>query len=261
MQARHGSRRRAVIAATLGSIAMAGCGHFLVPTAFRPVGSGDQIRHSEGTSMEVSDAGTVAWVQGRLEVSVRAMTDLELDRQYPAFSDDSYGPDDELPTNVFTYGDWEDPRSGQPPSRFSVFKISVKNYEYPKVKFDSLTPVIEASNGRIYYPWGQYDFKEFFRRFPLAYNGLGYKRYRERLSLLNLALYPEDDFCFSGQEFEGYIVFDKIHTDVDDIVFRIPSVGIRYDFRDEPLETVSLAFKFERDLIKVKRRDQVANAD
>ncbi|MDP6016436.1 MAG: hypothetical protein QGI32_10105 [Candidatus Latescibacteria bacterium] len=261
MQVRYGSGRGVLMVVAIGVTMAAGCGHFLVPTAFRPVGTGDQIRHSEGTSMEVSDDGTVAWIQGRLEISVRAITDQELNRQFPAFSEDGHGPSDELPTNVFTYGDWEDPRSNQPPTRFSVFKISVKNYEYPKVKFDSLTPTIEASNGRVYFPWGQFDFEEFFRRFSLAYNGLGYMRFRERLSLLKLGLYPDNDFCFSGQEFEGYIVFDKMHDDVEDIVFRIPAVGIRYDYRDQPLETVSLAYKFERDLIKVSRRDQIANAE
>ena len=261
MQARCGSGKVVLMAVAFGVIIAVGCGHFLIPTAFRPVGSGDQIRHSEGTSMEVSDDGTIAWVQGRLEISVRAMTDAELNRQFPTFSEDGDGPSFELPTNVFTYGDWEDPRSKTSPSRFSVFKIAVKNYEYPKVKFDALTPFIEASNGRVYFPWGQYDFEEFFRRFPLAYNGLGYLRFRERLSLLKLGLYPDNDFCFSGQEFEGYIVFDKMHDDVEDIIFRIPTVGIRYDYRDEPLETVALAYKFERDLIKVRRRDQIAAAE
>jgi len=261
MQARYGSGKVVLMAVAFGVIIAVGCGHFLIPTAFRPVGSGDQIRHSEGTSMEVSDDGTIAWVQGRLEIPVRAMTDAELNRQFPTFSEDGDGPSFELPTNVFTYGDWEDPRSKTSPSRFSVFKIAVKNYEYPKVKFDALTPFIEASNGRVYFPWGQYDFEEFFRRFPLAYNGLGYLRFRERLSLLKLGLYPDNDFCFSGQEFEGYIVFDKMHDDVEDIIFRIPTVGIRYDYRDEPLETVALAYKFERDLIKVRRRDQIAAAE
>ena len=261
MKSWYGSSRTALIAAALGAITAVGCGHFLVPTAFQPAEAQNQIRHSEGTSMEVSDDGTVSWVQGRLEISARVMTDQELNRQFPAFSENSHGPGDELPTNVFTYGNWEDSRSGEPPTRFSVFRVIVKNYEYPKVKFDSLSPYIEAANGRVYYPWGQFDFEEFFRRFPLAYNGLGYLRFRERLSLLKLGLYPDNDFCFSGQEFEGYIVFDDMHTDVEDIVLKIPAVGIRYDYRDQPLETVDLAFKFNRDLIKVSRRDQVANVD
>lgn len=262
MTARHHTMRRSyALLIAAGILALAGCGHFLVPTAFRPVNVEDQIKQGAQTTMEVHDDGSVVWIQGRLEVSVRPMTDEELNRQFASFSDDGPGPGYMLPTNVYTYGNWKDPVTGKSPSRFSVFRVDVKNYEYPKVKFDVLATSIEADNQRIYYPWGQYDFEEYFRRFPRAYNGLGYMRYRERQSQLKRTLYPDDAFCFSGQELSGYIVFEDVHTDVREIIFKIPRFGLRYDFRNEPLETVDLSFRFERDLLKVSRRDQIAQAE
>ena len=235
-----------------------GCGHYLIPGRFQPLEAAQQQTDIQGSSIQILDDGTVTFVQNRLEVSVRPMTDEEINRQYPTQSTNASGPADELPSNPFTYGNWIDPRTGKAPQRLSIFKIMVKNYEYPKVKFDPLTVTVESTNGRRYYPWGSYDVEEYFRRFPIAFNGLGYLRYKERRDLYNRAKYPDDDFCFSGQEVEGYVVFSKIHDDVAEIVVEIPELGLRYNFRNEPVETIDLRFRFKRDIKKVKNIDALA---
>ena len=235
-----------------------GCGHYLIPGRFQPLEAAQQQTDIQGSSIQILDDGTVTFVQNRLEVSVRPMTDEEINRQYPTQSTNASGPADELPSNPFTYGNWIDPRTGKAPQRLSIFKIMVKNYEYPKVKFDPLTVTVESTNGRRYYPWGSYDVEEYFRRFPIAFNGLGYLRYKERRDLYNRAKYPDDDFCFSGQEVEGYVVFSKIHDDVAEIVVEIPDLGLRYNFRNEPVETIDLRFRFKRDIKKVKNIDALA---
>ena len=235
-----------------------GCGHYLVPGRFQPFEAAQQQTDIQGSSIKILDDGTVTFVQNRLEVSVRPMTDEEINRQYPTQSTDASGPADELPSNPFTYGNWIDSRTGKSPQRLSIFKITVKNYEYPKVKFDPLAVTVESANGRHYYPWGSYDVEEYFRRFPIAFNGLGYLRYKERRDLYNRAKYPDDDFCFSGQEVEGYVVFSKIHDDVAEITVEIPELGLRYNFRNEPVETIDLRFRFKRDIQKVKNIDKLA---
>ena len=237
---------------------LAGCGYYQVPGRFQPLQAEAQQSATNGAQMEVHDDGSVNFILNRLEVSVRPMLDEELNRQFPTLSTDSKGPADEVATNAFTYGDWEDPRTGQSPQRFSIFKVSVKNYEYPKVKFDPLKAVVHASNGRVYYPWGRYDFEEYFRRFPQAFNGLGYQRLAERRAMLKRSQYPDDEFCFSGQTTEGYILFPVIHSDVTEVTFEIPEVGIRYNFRDEPVEQVDLNFRFKRDLRQVKTYEELA---
>ncbi len=237
-----------------------GCGYYQVPGKFEPVELGQQQADSSGSQMKVLDDGTVTFVLNRLEVSVRPMIDEELNRQYPAQSNNASGPSDELPSNPFTYGNWVDPKTGKPPQRLSVFKITVKNYEYPKVKLDPLKVVIESSNGRKYYPWGRYDVEEYFRRFPLAFNGLGYLRFDERRDIITQTKYPDDEFCFSGQEVEGYVIFSKIHDDVKRISIHIPDLGLRYNYRNEPVEEIDLSFRFRRDLQKVKNISElVAN--
>ena len=235
-----------------------GCGYYLIPARFEPFDAELQAEPGAAATMAVFDDGTVAYVLDRLEVSVRPMTDAELNRQFPSFSKDGGGPAAPLPTNPFTFGDWTDPRTGRSPQRFSVFKISVKNYEYPKLKFDPLEVTIESGNGRTYYPWGNFDFKEYFRRFAPAHSGLGKMRFNERQDMINHTKYPDDEFVFSGQTVEGFIVFEKIHDDVREIAFHIPNVGTRYDFRSEPVETVDLVYRFKRDLHKVRTYDELA---
>lgn len=236
-----------------------GCGHYLIPGPFQPARPDQQASTGEGNRMEVFDDGSVTFIQNRLEVSVRPMLDDELNRQFASLSDDSDSPADEIPTNAFTFGDWIDPKTGKPPSRFSIFKVSVKNYEYPKVKFDPLKIVLSSGNGRDYYPWGKYDVEEYFRRFAPAYNGIGYRRYAERRDMIERAVFPNDEFVFSGQETEGYVLFPVIHSDVEQVDFRIPEMGIRFNFRDEPTETLDLTFRFNRELLKVKTYDELAS--
>ena len=72
------------------------------------------------------------------------------------------------------------------------------------------------------------------------------------------AKYPDDEFCFSGQEVEGYVVFSKIHTDVGEIAVKIPEFGLRYNYRNEPVETIDLSFRFKRDIKKVKDIEKLA---
>ena len=72
---------------------VAGCGHYVVPGKFEPA-EVTQQQSAEGTQMQVQDDGTVTFVQNRLEVSVRPMTDEELNRQYPSQSNNASGPGD-----------------------------------------------------------------------------------------------------------------------------------------------------------------------
>lgn len=241
----------------LPALLIAGCGHYMVPGKFEPIESKQQ-QSGEDTQMQVLDDGTVTFILNRLEVSVRPITDEELNRQYPSQSNDAHGPTDEVSSNPFTNGNWVDPQTGKSPKRLSVFKVTIKNYEYPKVKLDPLKIFIESDNGRKYYPWGAYDIEEYFRRYPLAFNGLGYLRFDERRDILNQAKYPDDEFCFSGQDVEGYVIFSKIHDDVEKINFNIPDLGLRYNYRNEPIEERDLSFGFRRDVKKVKNLSELA---
>ena len=193
------------------------------------------------TGMQVSDDGTVLFVQERFEVGVRPQTDAELNRLYPTYSQG--GIDSK---NPYTYGDWKDPETGSTPQRFTVFLLKVKNYSYPKVFIDPLKATILASNGRKYQALDPLEFAEYYRPYATAYSGNKYYSYEERKDIFASSRYRAEP-VFSGQEVEGFLVFPTLHPDVQELRLRVENVAIRFDFRGEPIEIIDLEYLFFRE--------------
>ena len=99
----------------------------------------------QGANKTVADDGTVSYMQARLEISLRPMTDAELNRQFSAYSNE--GPNSQ---NPYTFGNSTYFRTGDTPQRFTVFRMYVSNYEYPKVYLDPKKVYITTPNGRKY---------------------------------------------------------------------------------------------------------------
>ena len=226
-----GLRLPAVIALWL----VTGCGYHYYAGPLQPVGE-------QAASMNIADDGSVTYVQGRLEVRLRPLTDDELNRQFAAQS--LGGP---KATNPYTYGDTEF-YEGQPKrQRFTVFSLSVKNYEYPKVKVDPARVQLLASNKREYWSLNLKQLDNYYRIYVIGYEGNAYSRYRERRDLLLRTMFAAEEI-FSGQEAEGLIVFPTLHPDVDLVSLVIHDLVLRFDSRDEPVETVDLSYEFRRDI-------------
>ena len=120
----------------------------------------------QGADKTVADDGTVSYIQGRLEISLRPMTDAELNRQFSAYSDD--GVDS---SNPYTFGNSTYFRTGDTPQRFTVFKAFVSNYEYPKVYLDPKKVYITTSNGRKYYALTRKQLEIYYRRYVQSGSG------------------------------------------------------------------------------------------
>jgi len=58
------------------------------------------------------------------------------------------------------------------------------------------------------------------------------------------------DPLFSGQEAESYIVFPALDPDVESFVVNVSDVAVRFDYKGEPVETIDLSFRFEREVHK-----------
>lgn len=196
----------------------------------------------QGAGMIVSDDGTVTYVAERLEISVRPLSDEELNRQFQIQS--SQGIES---TNPYTFGDWEDPATGMRPKRFTVFRLKVKNYQYPKIHIDPAKTRIISDNGRVYPALSQVDMEEYYRKYITGYVGHLYSTFQERRDLLKRTLYS-DELVFSGQEVEGFIAFADLHPEVSRIRLHLDDVALRFDYRDEPRETLDLDYVFEREI-------------
>ena len=222
----------------LALFSVQGCGYHHYAGPLVP---GQQVSES----MSVSDDGTVTFVQDRLEVNLKPMTDEELNRQF--FNNSQDGPKS---TNPYTFGNavfWASNREKQ---RFSVFKLSVKNYAYPKVKIDPSKIVLKASNKRQYWSLNFEQLDTYYRPYAIGYRGNEYSRYQERRDLLRRTMFKSEEI-FSGQEAEGFLVFPALHPDVSGVEVEVNDVVLRFDFRNEPVETTNLSYEFVRDIGKI----------
>ena len=118
-------------------LSLSACGRYF-PTALQPASE-------QAEAMEINDDGSVTFRLGRLAVSVKPMTDAELNRQ---FLSESTGGADAL--NPYTFGDWAVAGDDWTPPRFTVFRVQVSNYEFPKVQLDPLEMSVTTANNRTY---------------------------------------------------------------------------------------------------------------
>lgn len=197
---------------------------------------------AQGENMTVADDGSITYTHGRLELRLRRLTDDELNRQFGG-GQVSTGPQ---ATNPYTFSDAEDFYTGEKRQRFAVFKLSLKNYEYPKVRLDG-DIVLESDNGRKYYALTMRQLDRYFRAYAVGYRGIEYNAYKGRRAILVNTAFPREDI-FSGQETEGLIVFRPLAEDVGQMTVTVKDVIIRFDFRGEPAESLDVSYRFERDL-------------
>ena len=207
----------------------------------------------QGANKTVADDGTVSYRQARLEISVRPMTDEELNRQFSAYSNE--GPDSR---NPYTFGNSTYFRTGDTPQRFTVFRMYVSNYEYPKVYLDPKKVYITTSNGRKYYALRREQLSIYYRRYVGSGTGgidpgtPGNARYiwQERDGILRRTMFPDEE-VFSAQENEGFLVFKPLAPDINELTVHIPDVVVRFDYKGDPIEDVDVQMHFEREIGRI----------
>jgi len=225
-----------------------GCSHRYYAEDLKPVSEAEQ-----GQNKTVADDGTVAYKQARFEISLRPMTDEELNRQFSAYS--SEGADSR---NPYTFGNSTYFRTGETPQRFTVFRAFVSNYEYPKVYLDPTQVYITTSNGRKYYALTREQISIYYRRYVQGgtggnapgVNGNAHSVWKERDGIMRRSMFVNEQ-VFSAQESEGFLVFEPLAPDVDELTVHIPDVIVRYDYKGDPLERVDVEMSFERKIGRV----------
>lgn len=193
-------------------------------------------------AMTVLDDGAIVYAKDRLEVSLQVLNDGFLNRQFAA--DSRKGAES---TNPYTYGNWKPWGQNWTPARFTVVLLKVKNYEYPKVFIDPTALVITTSNNRVYNALNSGLLEDHFSPYLRAYAGNQRQQFEATTDLLKRTVYPPD-MVFSGQESTGYIIFPVLHRDVSDFTVSVPDMAVRFDYKGDPVETLDLAFKFQREI-------------
>ncbi len=136
------------------------------------------------------------------------------------------------------------------PPKYTVFLLKVKNYAYPKMKIDpSKAELISTTSKRTYDVLALEEILEYYYAHALGYAGNYYQRFQERRDILRRTLY-ENEALFSGQEKEGFIVFPRLDPDVKEFSVQLSDIALRFNYRQEPVETVELTFRFQREVFK-----------
>ena len=198
----------------------------------------------QAADMRIDDDGSVTYLRERLEISLQAMTDEQLNRQFAAHS--TKGGES---TNPYTYGDWKPLGETWTPQRFTVFRVKVSNYAYPKVQLDPYQATIATANNRHYKSLRLDELSEYYRAYALGLTGNAWERFKERTDILRRTLYP-GEILFSGQEKEGYIVFPPLDDDVEELAVTLKGIVLRFNYANEPTETVDLTYSFVREVVR-----------
>ena len=223
----------------LWGFTLPGCGYYHYAGPLQPAtGQLDRVA--------VVDDNTVTFTQGQMQVELRPLTDAELNRQFAAHSSDGL-----VSTNPYTFGDtrfWEGEKERQ---RFTTFRIRVTNDGYPKVKIDPSRMVLKAG-GAEYWSLNLQQLDTYYRAYAIGFRGNEYARYQERLDILRRTLFKNEEI-FNGQQVEGYVVFPTLHHSVSDIDLVIHDAVLRFDYRNEPVETVQIQYHFQREVGRIYR--------
>ena len=232
----------------LVGLLFSGCSYRYYAEDLKPMSEDEQ-----GANKTVADDGTVSYTQARLEISLRPMTDAELNRQFSAYSNE--GPNSQ---NPYTFGNSTYFRTGDTPQRFTVFRMYVSNYEYPKVYLDPKKVYITTPNGRKYYALRFEQLSIYYRRYVGSGTGGNLPgmpgnamfTWKEREGILRRTMFPDEE-VFSAQENEGYIVFKPLAPDVDALTVHVPGVVVRFDYKGDPLEDMDIEMHFEREIGRI----------
>ncbi len=225
-----------------------GCSYRYYAEDLTPMSEAEQ-----GANKTVADDGTVSYTQARLEISLRPMTDEELNRQFGAYSNEGANS-----RNPYTFGNSTYFRTGDTPQRFTVFRMYLSNYEYPKVYLDPKKVYITTANGRKYYALRHEQISRYYRSYigggsggnDPGMPGNALEVWNERDSILRRTMFP-DEQVFSAQENEGYIVFKPLAPDVEELIVHIPDVVVRFDYKGDPIEDVDVEMHFEREIGRI----------
>ena len=118
---------------------------------------------------------------------------------------------------------------------------------YPKVLVDPAKITVTSTSGREYRPFTLLELDDYYLAYATGYAGNKYALYSARLDVLRRTRYKRA-VVFSGQELSGYVVLPRLDDDVGSIRILIEDVGLKFDYRNEPIELTDIEYAFDREI-------------
>ncbi len=233
--------------AVLPVVLVAGC--FLYPPEIRYESTlAPNMQENDPAKSLDPDTGAVIYDIGGSSVTVKPMTDAELNALFPDDSDDG-----KYSTNPYTYGNWIDPDLGYTPSRFTVFNVTIINRVFPKMRLDPVEAVLITDTGEVLHSYtvsvaaAKYgmSFENYYRSI-LGQSGNEFYRYEMRLGMVRGKNYGLQEDIFRGDSYSGLIVFDALRPEVKRVRLVFNEVVYRFDAFNRPSDVVDVAVNFDR---------------
>ncbi|MFA6107599.1 MAG: hypothetical protein WDA75_02410 [Candidatus Latescibacterota bacterium] len=199
---------------------------------------------------EASEASAIVYDREGLRITVRHLSDTELNRRYPSVS-----YQDRFAANPFTYGNWRDPRLGYTPNRFTVFEIEVYNPILPKVELFPGEARLRTDQGDEY-GWYSVNREESDRSLEDYYTLIrgpgGNEQYRfdQRMGIVREELYRPGHQVFKGGTYRGYLVFAPLSDEVKGADLHLKRFATQFDEANDPTQTMDLSFRFTHQVEK-----------
>jgi hypothetical protein len=242
------------LVAALASIC--GCGLLFLAPIERVSLLAPQPVSTEGYA--VGEDGSITYEMDDLQVVVEPMSDASLNRLF--LEESSLG---EYSINPYTFGDYVDPEVGYVRNRFTVFRITVHNRGFAKVELNPLRSLLTTDRkGEVLQAYGilagaaPRTFEAYYRarRRP---SGNEYYRFNMRMGIVRSNNYGVGEKIFKGESYGGFIVFDPLDDAVRDVRLMLRDFILKFNAFDMPLETVDLAFDFQRRIVEEEGREGV----
>ena len=206
-------------------------------------------RSDLGPGYTLGEDETIAYAVEGLRVEVRYMTDRALNALWPQES--SQGPHS---YNAYTYGDYVDPQTGYVRNRFTVFAVSVYNLGFPKVELQPLQSRLTTNRrGEELTPYGittgsaAHSFESYYRALKGVTGNEDY-RFDMRMGQVLTSNYGVGEKIYKGENYSGFIVFDPLADEVEEVRLHIRDFILKFNAFDQPLQTFDMDFRFSRQI-------------
>ena len=206
-------------------------------------------RSDPGPGYTLGEDETIAYAVEGLRVEVRYMTDRALNALWPQES--SQGPHS---YNAYTYGDYVDPQTGYVRNRFTVFAVSVYNLGFPKVELQPLQSRLTTNRrGEELTPYGittgsaAHSFESYYRALKGVTGNEDY-RFDMRMGQVLTSNYGVGEKIYKGENYSGFIVFDPLADEVEEVRLHIRDFILKFNAFDQPLQTFDIDFRFSHQI-------------
>ena len=206
-------------------------------------------RSDPGPGYTLGEDETIAYAVEGLRVEVRYMTDRALNALWPQES--SQGPHS---YNAYTYGDYVDPQTGYVRNRFTVFAVSVYNLGFPQVELQPLQSRLTTNRrGEELTPYGittgsaAHSFESYYRALKGVTGNEDY-RFDMRMGQVLTSNYGVGEKIYKGENYSGFIVFDPLADEVEEVRLHIRDFILKFNAFDQPLQTFDIDFRFSRQI-------------